>query len=233
MYKVIGFPLFFLLLFSFSGTVMSQNDPCLPEAVLSSFSAAALSRELENWVQRYQDSDCSTSVKSGVRVLAQGFGLITRTSVAGSDAEMRQWASDARATSQYGIDRFSALQATGAPNTPQCGDRATAWASRSSRGQDQLTVFFDRAVSPTEINIHQTFTPGSITGISFINAATGEEIEIENSASTDRTCPNVFQLSLELSELPPVNGVIITLDQTIGGNWNEIDAVELVGFPAE
>jgi len=27
----------------------------------------------------------------------------------------------------------------------------------------------------------------------------------------------------------PVNGVIIHLDQTITGDWNEIDAVELVG----
>ncbi len=142
--------------------------------------------------------------------------------------EVRQWASSAEATSQYGEDSWSASQATGEPNTDECADSTTAWASLSSTGVDDLTVYFEEAVYASEINIHQSYTPGSITGVEVIPANGGANFVIPDSADPGTECPGVFTLTLS-EDLPMVNGVIIHLDQTIGGSWNEIDAVELVG----
>jgi hypothetical protein len=41
----------------------------------------------------------------------------------------------------------------------------------------------------------------------------------------------VFTVDVSGFDVGTVNGVVITLDQTIRGMWNEIDAVELVGRP--
>lgn len=145
---------------------------------------------------------------------------------------VRQWASRATGTSQFGTSNWSFAQATGAPDTFDCGDRVTAWASASSRGSDMLALEFDRAVIPTQVNIHQTYTPGSIIRVELTNTSTGTVIEVPNSADPpgNTPCPGVFTLNIT-GVSTPVNGVIIYLDQTIGGNWNEIDAVELVGTP--
>ena len=43
---------------------------------------------------------------------------------------IRQWASSATAGSEYSNTDWSANQATGAPDTPDCGDQETAWAPR-------------------------------------------------------------------------------------------------------
>lgn len=144
-------------------------------------------------------------------------------------AEIRQWASSASATSQYGSDSWSAQQATGEPDTPTCGDHETAWASASSTGQDTLTVMFDQAVIPTSVYIYQSYNPGAITGIDLLPANGDAPIEVSDSADPGGVpCPGFLVIKI-LSTTPPVNGVDIHLDQTITGNWDEIDAVELVG----
>lgn len=152
-------------------------------------------------------------------------------SSSGGDA-VRQWASSATGTSQFGTSNWSFAQATGAPDTADCGDRVTAWASASSRGSDMLALEFDQAVIPTQVNIHQTYNPGSIIRVELTNTSTSTVIEVPNSADPpgNTPCPGVFTLNIT-GVSTPVNGVIIYLDQTIGGNWNEIDAVELVGTP--
>lgn len=45
-------------------------------------------------------------------------------------------------------------------------------------------------------------------------------------------CPRVFSIPVTGVDVPVV-AVRIHLDQREGGNWNEIDAVELVGIEAE
>ncbi len=144
-----------------------------------------------------------------------------------------QFASGATATSQFGDDNWSAQQATGEPNTFECGDIVTAWASASSTGVDTLEVTFDTAVVPLSISIFQTFTPGSITSVEVANSTTGETAIIPDSADPigNTPCPGTFILT-GLNVVFPVDTVRINVDQTIGGNWNEIDAVQLVGTPA-
>jgi tetratricopeptide (TPR) repeat protein len=144
--------------------------------------------------------------------------------------ELRQWAIEATGTSQYGTTRWSFQQALGEPNTENCGDIPTAWASATSTGSDILALEFAEAVIPSQVNIYQTYNPGSIIRVELGNTETSQIIAIPDSADPpgNTPCPGVFTLDVS-GITSPVNAVIIYLDQTIGRGWNEIDAVELVG----
>ncbi|MBN8634718.1 MAG: tetratricopeptide repeat protein [Anaerolineae bacterium] len=144
--------------------------------------------------------------------------------------ELRQWASSATATTEYTADAWSAMQASGAPDTTECADIRTAWASSDSRGVDSLTLTYAQAVVPTQINIYQTLGPGSITGVQVVTVD-GDVIDLPNSVDPpgNTPCPGVFTVDVT-GVTPLVSGVIVNLDQSIGQGWNEIDAVELVGL---
>jgi hypothetical protein len=145
------------------------------------------------------------------------------------DGLVRQWASDASATSQYGDSYYSALQATGGPNTRGCMDSGSAWASATVSGKDSLTVRFDEAVIPTRVEIYQTYNPGSITGIDLLPADASGAITVTNSGDPGSLgCPGVLVIDI-LGDVPPTDGVTIYLDQSAINNWNEIDAVRLTG----
>lgn len=178
---------------------------------------------------RFRGEGDFTLTLEGIDSLA-GDGGSEADSSTDSGAEVRQWAVSATGTSQYGEDDWSFAQATGEPNTELCGDYTTAWASASSTGSDTLALEFAEAVNPTEVNIYQTFNPGSIIRVELSNTETGEIIQVPDSADPpgNTDCPGVFTLDVS-SITSPVDGVIIYFDQTIGGSWNEIDAVELVG----
>src|SRR5690606_5626177 len=134
----------------------------------------------------------------------------------------------ASATSQFGESDWSALRVTGAPDSFACGDQWTAWASAETTGVDSLTVTYDIPVVPTQINIYQSYNPGAITGIELVLADGSGTVPVPDSADPGTECPGVLSIDV-LDAAAPVNGVIIHLDQTITGDWNEIDAVELVG----
>jgi hypothetical protein len=152
------------------------------------------------------------------------------TGFVAADDVIYQYAATATGTSQYGTDRWGFGQAAGAPDTSGCGDIGSAWASSSSTGSDVLTLTFAEAVIPSQINIYQTYNPGAIYQVEVAGPGTSKPITLPNSedppGNTD--CPGVFTIDIEDVDTP-ANEVVIYLDQTITGNWNEIDAVELVG----
>lgn len=150
---------------------------------------------------------------------------------AAQDELARQWAVSASATSEYSTADYSAMQATGEPDTQECSDAVTAWASAGVKNPDEaLTVYFEIPVWATQVNIHQSYTPGGITGIELLPAAGGDAIPIADSGDPGSDCPGVHSIDLP-SDLPGViNGVVIYLDQSGLDTWNEIDAVELVGI---
>jgi hypothetical protein len=156
-------------------------------------------------------------------------GSVGMLPAAAQDEQLSQWASWATATSEYSTSDYSAMQATGAPDTDECGDIATAWASARPNTVDALTVGFDEAVWPTEIHIYQTYNPGSIVGVEMLLEG-GDSMMIEDSADPGTDCPGVFSIRINQEVPLPVNGVVIHLNQR-GLGWNEIDAVELVGQP--
>lgn len=156
---------------------------------------------------------------------------VAPTVQAGLGGEIRQWASRAHATSQYADPAWSAAQAAGAPDTPQCGDIDSAWASADSTGVDTLTLEYDTPVVPARIEIHQTYNPGAITQVDVTIPGGGvTHIVYQAQPKPVTECP--FILVIPISGLDvKVGEVILYLDQSAHPSWNEIDAVELIGTP--
>ncbi|PWH17665.1 MAG: hypothetical protein DDG59_07760 [Anaerolineae bacterium] len=151
----------------------------------------------------------------------------------GSMALIRQWASQAEASSQYGSEDWAAFQAVGEPNTADCGDYSTAWAAASSDTREWMMLFYPRPVYAVEVNIYQTYNPDQIVSVdlidlsgNFVNVYTAEPRPIE-------TCPYILTLPTAFSGIL-AQGVRITIDQSLLNlGWNEIDAVEMIGAPGE
>jgi len=144
---------------------------------------------------------------------------------------IRQWAKNASATSEYGNPNWAAVQATGAPDAGDfCIDNSKAWASATTGGKESLTLIYETAVIPSEINIYQVYNPGSITEVVVMNSRTGNRVSLPNSADPvgNTPCPGVFTIPVSgLSDAFDI--VTIYLDQSSVTSWTEIDAVELVG----
>lgn len=146
---------------------------------------------------------------------------------ASSTTTIRQWAAGAIASSQYGSQDWNAMQATGAPNTPVCGDYTTAWASLGANTLEWLEVSFVTPVIPTEINIHQTLHPTQIVRVELLKRDGTYESIYTAVQSTIDTCPYVLTIPVSVDYI--TSRIRITVDQSYAGAWNEIDAVELVG----
>src|SRR6185295_11581630 len=106
-----------------------------------------------------------------------------------------------------------------------------AWASLAKDSKADLTLTFVQPVVPTKINIYVTFNPGSITSVVLIPAVSGDPITLPNSADLTVNCPGAFILRTP-KITTPINKIVIHLDQSKIQNWEEIDAVQLIGQPA-
>jgi hypothetical protein len=143
--------------------------------------------------------------------------------------ETRQWAVSATASSQYGDTGWSADQATGAPDTPECGDYTTAWASAGYYTVEWIELDYDSPVLPTEVNIYQTYNPDQVIQVALRDLA-GDYQTVYLGMPEDKSdnCPFVLSIPVEGIDWQ-VDGVKITIDQSEFEDWCEIDAVELVG----
>lgn len=152
-----------------------------------------------------------------------------KTSGSDQGQELRQWASSAAASSAFGDPSWAAVQAVGQPDTRECGDQTTAWASSSSDGNDWLEVRFATPVIPTQINIYETYEPNQVVQVELIGAD-GTYFVVYSGAVTEQSaCPFIFTIDVDMNTT--VVGVLITVDQSSSDlSWNEIDAVELVGY---
>ena len=149
-----------------------------------------------------------------------------------SKVVIAQWASSAKATSQYSSPLWAARQATHKPNTVGCGDRPTAWASKDKAGIDTLTVGFKIAVVPQLVKIYQTYNPGQVTKVQVVDVK-GKTTNVYTAAPVALVPPPPCPVILEV----PITGITakvktvrITVDQSVLGIYqDEIDAVQLVG----
>ena len=142
------------------------------------------------------------------------------------------WAVDAVASSEYGTDGYSALQATGAPNTPSYADVGTAWTSTDpDGGEETIELTFDHPVVPTAIDIYESYNPGSVVMVEALDPGSDEWTVLwEGDAQTGEAVLTVF--SPELTPPDFATDVIrLTLDTATVPGWNEIDAVQLFGRP--
>jgi len=164
-------------------------------------------------------------------VLACTCGPLSQVQSLTSGDGTRQWAARATASSQYGADSWSASQATGAPDTPECGDLTTAWATAAANGVDWLRLEYDTPVTPKRIEIHQTYNPGAINQVEVTIPGGGvTHIVYQASPAPVEQCPFVLIIPIDNLDVK-VGEVIVYLDQTNHTGWNEIDAVELIGVP--
>jgi hypothetical protein len=143
-----------------------------------------------------------------------------------------QWATDATASSVYGEDGYSALQATGPSDTPSAGDYSTAWASQDpDAGVETLELTYAVPVRPTAIAIYESYNPGAITTIEAFDSENNEWVVLyEGEAGPVEEAYRIF-----MPELTPVSfttdQIRLTLDTSLVPSWNEIDAVQLFGRP--
>jgi hypothetical protein len=146
--------------------------------------------------------------------------------------EIRQWAVEAEASSEYANPEWSANQVLGPPDTEKCGDYQTAWAAAGSDSIAWIEVRFPIAVNVRLINIIETFNPNQVAQVEVIRAD-GKRIPIykQPPQQIDQICP--FTLSIPVEQLDGYyDTIVISIDQTeLGLGWNQIDAVELVGVP--
>jgi hypothetical protein len=160
-------------------------------------------------------------------VVVEPTGTPAQPPVAGT---LRQWAMGATASSEYESDSWSAQQATGAPDTMECGDIQTAWASEASDSVEWLEVTFATAVVPAEISVRETHSPGFINRVEVKDEMGRYHTVWEGTPGAVEQCPRVLTIPVSGVSVR-VNAVRINLDQRDGGDWDEIDAVELVGQP--
>ncbi|MBN1502392.1 hypothetical protein JW930_02510 [Candidatus Woesearchaeota archaeon] len=152
---------------------------------------------------------------------------------------MRQWAFKARASSAYGgvlaegNDDWSPYAATGKPDVTECKDDSHAWApAEEDLGMQWLELEYDCLVYVSAVNIHETYGPGAVQKVELKNIDTYETIwkcEDERTGCRTKECPRYFEVKLENMTEYLSDTVRLTLDTDAPG-WNEIDAVELVGY---
>jgi len=147
---------------------------------------------------------------------------------------LRQWASSALASSEYSRTEYSSSRAAGAPDVDACGDNVNAWASMKPDTEEWLELTYDVSVVPTEINIYQSYNPSAVVEVDLVD--TNGEIWVAWTGQPEAVeyCPDLMTITIELEQEILVSRVVVFIDQSVTGwGWTEIDAVELVGFPAD
>lgn len=143
---------------------------------------------------------------------------------------IRQWASFATASTEYGDFDWSSTQATGAPDVDECGDNVKAWASQSPDTLDWLELSYETPVVPTEINIYQSYNPSQVVEVQGIDLDGYTYTIWSGNVKEVADCPDLMTITIDLEEEIVIDRVVVVIDQSQWGSWNEIDAVELVGY---
>ena len=141
----------------------------------------------------------------------------TATEPAGT---MRQWASGATASSQFGETGWSAAQATGPTDTTVYGDQQTAWAPESRDGGPAwLELTYDVPVIPSEVVVFESSGNGFVTSVELWDAAT--ESWITAWEGQDQSPEFVIGFSPDLDPVDfATDRVRVNIDTDVEG-WNE------------
>jgi hypothetical protein len=105
-----------------------------------------------------------------------------KTSIAKAEqlgGEIQQWAVDAKASTEYGSDAWSAKRATGQPNARRNADDGNAWAPGSQNGTiEWLELTYSQTVRPAAIHIWESYNPGFVTRIEAYDAGASQWITL-------------------------------------------------------
>ncbi|XLZ72281.1 PEP-CTERM sorting domain-containing protein [Massilia sp. SR12] len=160
--------------------------------------------------------------------------LIAAASLAGSGAAqagvISQWGSNVIGfSSQYNTTSWAAAQALGAPDRPTYGDIAGAWAPQSRGGTlEWLSIGFDTAVYATGAVIREVSGNGFLYQIDAIDSF-GNLHQVWSGADTS-AANTPYNFAVNWSETSyTVKGLKVYIDTSRHGDWEEIDAIQLVG----
>lgn len=145
---------------------------------------------------------------------------------------IRQWASDALASSEYSSTDWSAKQATGAPDVDSCGPNPKSWSPAYIDTEEYIELKYDTPVIPTEVIIYQSNNPSQIVEVQLYDTEGEGWLIWYGDPEIVSDCPDMWTHTIELEETCVTDTSVIIVDQSfldIGGV--EIDAVELVGYP--
>jgi hypothetical protein len=138
-----------------------------------------------------------------------------------------QWAADATASSEYTTTAWSARQATGKPDAAPCEDDGRAWASLESNRVEWLELTFNESVRPSEIRIHEVLGVSSLVKVE-VRDGGGVYYPVFSAQPLVRSCPRI--LSIPVTGISATVRVVrLTFDQGTLNDWNEVDAVRLIG----
>ena len=121
------------------------------------------------------------------------------------------------------------MQATGAPDTLSCGDYETAWASAEKFSVDWLEVSYAQPLAAVEVNIYESHTPTQIVKVELLDT-NGNYHQVYTGQPVGTDCPYILSIKPDDASYQTI-AVKITVDQShLELPWDEIDAVELVGY---
>jgi hypothetical protein len=118
-------------------------------------------------------------------------------------------------------------QATGAPDAPNAGDSASAWASLSQDDQAEwLVCEYARPTNVVAIHVHENYCPGALVKVTAFGVDGKEVVAWEGADPTPRDKEHgVSTLKVGLGF--DVQRIKLYLDSAAVTGWNEIDAVGL------
>ncbi|MBX7235512.1 MAG: hypothetical protein K1X65_14090 [Caldilineales bacterium] len=141
-------------------------------------------------------------------------------------AEFGQWATTATASSEYANPDWSANQATGAPNVETCSDNIYAWApAPSGPDPEWLRLGYATPVYATAVRVRESWVTGSVKGIDLVEP--DGTIHTLTIPADTTPCPGLFVVTFPQTTYVVVEVIV----HTQIADWEEIDAVELVGVP--
>jgi hypothetical protein len=147
-------------------------------------------------------------------------------SQADGDGELAwQWAYAATASSEYSRPDYSAAQATGAPqNVGVCEDRPTNWSPLESTADPEwLELSYFPPLRAIGVDVHESFEERFVKQIELREP--GGAYHVAWSGADPTTCGDVLEARWPLTDYS-VDRVLV---RTAAPNWEEIDAVALLG----
>ncbi len=173
---------------------------------------------------------CLAACSPSVKAVPPATGLFGESAPPLQRGQIRQWAVDAEASSEFADPEWAAVQAIGAPDTHRCGDYQTAWATASSDTIETLVLSYDVSVYVTGVNIVQSFNPNQIVLVELVDIFDRATPVFESQpVQVDQPCPYTLTIPIDKTE-KQFSKVRLTVNQSILGlGWNQIDAVELIG----
>ena len=153
------------------------------------------------------------------------------TSLTQSSGLITEYASTATATSQFSTSSWSAMQATGAPDTDSYGDISTAWAALNRNGAtpEVLTVNYATPLFADGVTVRETNGNGFVTEIDAVDTNGVTHVLWTGTDPSLPGSPVDFNVTFpETSYLVQKISIVIDPNHDLS-TWEEIDSVQLQG----